>query len=647
MSIISEWVGRAFASSNQCSFYTASADGSVKVVAVESGYVRVSADDGVTWSDVLTTQINGAYIDVSPGGTGIAILIWSDNDPELRISGDTGATWKTVTGLNPQTVAVSDGAAVTVYAQYGAGQYLQRSADGGATWANLTAAGVSTWGCVSVSADGSRIIACPYNQPIVVSDDSGTTWYTSDSPSLAWSIIESSPDGLVAVAGVTGSGAVYKTVNGGLTWSALSGFDPAATVDHIGVSSNGSVVITCKVNYPLTIMYSDDGGATSQALAPPESVYQIYLSRFSYSSATGEIGFTGKFDDTLWLGKSSGYQLDVTWGVGFDAAATLTVVTASFLSDLGDMRLAETSGELIFGSAFYGTISIDGGVGLTALLSSAVLVTDVAMPDLACQLLIGASFSLSAELPLPDCLADFAVGGVYSSEMTAAMVLLDAEIAVGRNFFFAASTKLCFVAASMQIGPVFSGAISTALAVPSASFAQLGWFGLESQLTAVWLDAMMRFEGGEAYEAWVVNAATAGHARYERYGFNSLAQFRGVVLAGKADGLYVCDAADDAGEELLGVVTTGITDMDAPNRKYVPDAVIDCEGTGAFALTVYSDSGVARVYDVNIDHTGLHQNKRVKLAKGISSRYWSASLNLPPGISLSSVTLRVNARQRS
>jgi uncharacterized repeat protein (TIGR03803 family) len=125
--------------------------------------------------------------------------------------------WQFVTcSSNAQTivaVATADYSTPTVSSLY-------LSTDGGHSWSEV---GLSeNWRSAAMSADGTKIVAVSYNPSrVYISTDSGQHWAlsTSFTDTYLWSVA-SSADGNVLFA-ATDDGNIYRSVDGGVSWSAM------------------------------------------------------------------------------------------------------------------------------------------------------------------------------------------------------------------------------------------------------------------------------------------------------------------------------------------------------------------------------------------------------------------------------------------
>lgn len=320
---------------------------------------------------------------------------------------------------------------------------------------------------------------------------------------------------------------------------------------------------------------------------------------------------------------------------------------SAFVSDLA---WPELSGSITVGDSYSASLPVSGnGIGLLATLDSATLSFTVAPVELQATLFMGFVVELSTVSAAAGFVGALDLPVAFSGTLVSCGVALDATLSIGTAFSFVATANPVTLSASYLLGSLFSAdLVAAGVRLNSGSLVTDLVFAGSLVSAMPWLSADLRIDGGGSVEVWLVNARTRGIAQYSDYPFQSFALLgNGLLLAGATDGLYLMDSTTDAGKEIAGVVEVGTSDMGSATVKYVTDAVLDCEGSGDLSLSIISDGGKIREYSTSIDHQGLQQNRRVKLAKGIKSRYWSARLSLPVGVSVASLELRPDATRRS
>ena len=129
------------------------------------GYVYRSADEGATWARVGAERTPGLLT-----AAGARLLLTRDGTAAGERSADGGATWASH-GTQLYTAARNtDGVTLA-----GALQTVQRSTDGGTTFAAIPQAAIGFGGTFSVGACGSVLFVTRFDT-VVRSDDGGLTW---------------------------------------------------------------------------------------------------------------------------------------------------------------------------------------------------------------------------------------------------------------------------------------------------------------------------------------------------------------------------------------------------------------------------------------------------------------------------------------
>ena len=200
--------------------------------AQSSSYSPWSQITGKAHGTTGDARIYNTQVQVSTGGVYI-----TGAGQNLYVSIDSGATWtdRTIADSDPNHTydyTLSDNGALLIAKYSGASNTsidapLLISTDAGAHWTHHTSEGIYSWNTVSISEDGSRILAIGY--------DSENTRHA------------------------------FSSTNGGITWSEL--LIPHAKIEQtISVSNDGLTLATIAPNTALGntnyLYISTDGGAT-------------------------------------------------------------------------------------------------------------------------------------------------------------------------------------------------------------------------------------------------------------------------------------------------------------------------------------------------------------------------------------------------
>ena len=203
----------------------------------------ISTDNGTTWT-ADTSLHSGAIASV----TVIGQKVYASTSTGIYVSSDNGKTWNAINGgvMNTAypTMLVQSGSNLISATQESGKVFL--SSDNGTTWKNV---GQNLPALASLTASGSNVVAGIYNG-VYISTDNGETWANKtdtliDINALAsvgtdvfagrylWPVNSFSPP--------TAPGGVFRSTDGGLTWSPFSSglpFNPsvyAPAVNSIAV----------------------------------------------------------------------------------------------------------------------------------------------------------------------------------------------------------------------------------------------------------------------------------------------------------------------------------------------------------------------------------------------------------------------------
>lgn len=188
---------------------------------------------GGQWIDSLALSSRGT---VKSSADGQRLLAASDDEGDglggkLYVSVNGGSSWAT-TSLrlrNPRIAMSEDGRTMMAGSRYSSADgesALYLSTDGGETWRPQPALGVSHWSGLSVSPDGSHLMAAAnvgfsyfVSHPLWVSTDRGATWTVGawTSQGRSWDAVAQSADGQRMYAGQTQS--FCRSTDAGMNWT--------------------------------------------------------------------------------------------------------------------------------------------------------------------------------------------------------------------------------------------------------------------------------------------------------------------------------------------------------------------------------------------------------------------------------------------
>ena len=236
--------------SNSNSIYVATGDGSGYEFnndfwgGVYTAGVLHSGDGGTTWSpafpDIPQSQQNIIQrLVISPFDK--KILIGATRDGLYRTT-DGGATIKKVSSAHCYDIEWKPGDANTVYA--GGDGVLYRSADKGATWTAVkTGVGSSRMSIEVCAASPNTVYAIGVGSGFFRSDDGGTTWTAKTYPSgagfygyydLAFCCSQSNANALLA-----GGLNTVKSTDGGVSWTAADNWSSYTAPNYVHADKHG------------------------------------------------------------------------------------------------------------------------------------------------------------------------------------------------------------------------------------------------------------------------------------------------------------------------------------------------------------------------------------------------------------------------
>ena len=121
--------------------------------------------------------------------------------------------------------------------------------------------------------------------------------------------------------------------------------------------------------------------------------------------------------------------------------------------------------------------------------------------------------------------------------------------------------------------------------------------------------------------AWVLNTESGGITNYSNFGFTSMAFHNGVLYATSAEGLFELGADNDAGRSIDASSKTGFLDFGTESKKRISDMYIGYTGTDLECDIETFDKQVY-TYGLEPRENAVPHNNRLKVGRGLSSRYW-------------------------
>lgn len=133
--------------------------------------------------------------------------------------------------------------------------------------------------------------------------------------------------------------------------------------------------------------------------------------------------------------------------------------------------------------------------------------------------------------------------------------------------------------------------------------------------------------------AWVLNTETAALSQYDNFAFDSLAYADGKLYAACIDGIYVLEGLDDEGKGIDAEIVSGFTDLGDQHTKHAGSMYFGYTSDGPIEIDVdtYGSRHAKQTYELEQRDLLAPRNNRVKLGKGLSSRYWRVAVRNKDG----------------
>lgn len=246
---------------------------------------------------------NGVRVTKSDTGRVRTILVHPGNPDVVYVLTSGGGLWKTTNFLSPrpdwsvktdQVLGVAGGAvafggsANTLYLgsgdpfDGGVGGFVTKSTNGGDSWARSVKVGGSTT-VMDVKVDsssGTDLVFVATNAGLFRSTDAGATYQVSgpvlrNQPFLAWSLAHTAGAWLVSIQEFDGGGGIYRSIDRGATWRAVSlGTRDVGRITLAVGEPGDAVVYAFAANAgdgaQKDLFRSSDGGQTWKALGLPK-----------------------------------------------------------------------------------------------------------------------------------------------------------------------------------------------------------------------------------------------------------------------------------------------------------------------------------------------------------------------------------------
>jgi hypothetical protein len=207
------------------------------------------------------------------------------------------------------------------------------------------------------------------------------------------------------------------------------------------------------------------------------------------------------------------------------------------------------------------------------------------------------------------------------AETLAAAAGVSATVADGVEAGATASANALLTDASLAnklvLAIVADGAILTELVTPNAILAALA-------ADSAQFDVLITING-EAFVAWVANAETYAHSRYENFNFNSMCRLGNRYYGANDEGIFLLEGENDGGDPIQYFATLPTTEFGHSGMKRVPRVYMGFSNAGDMRLKVVTPTGAEFVYRFEPSAPGYPECRAV-LGKGIKCRYFTFDL---------------------
>lgn len=246
-----------------------SENGQIILAAPSESNLRLSTDSGASWVSKESSRSWRSCDMSGDGATQVAAQTTSGVSAYLYISTNSGISWGTETDgavYGFISARVSNNGLNSIAAVGGASSSDVYMRSGGGSWNSVTVPSASYYG--SAVNDSGHMMVCG-NSMLLTSTDGGLNWTNrnSEAGSRNWrgAAISSSGQIMVASVGGTSGGYIYRSVNGGASWTALTAFGSRVWWG-IAMSSDGQTIAAVNNDSGGQLWLSEDGGDTASVV---------------------------------------------------------------------------------------------------------------------------------------------------------------------------------------------------------------------------------------------------------------------------------------------------------------------------------------------------------------------------------------------
>jgi hypothetical protein len=276
----------------------------------------------------------------------------------------------------------------------------------------------------------------------------------------------------------------------------------------------------------------------------------------------------------------------------FEATDTITHESTTSYTDVAKVwdSFVELSREVTLESSVTATESIDPGVIYNQLVADTATASDI--------LITGQEEFITDSITITDTI---------TPDLEATELLTDIASATDEQIWWALQTEELQATATGTESFNFEGSIYSEILSDTANI----------------IDGIWAKDFGAI--AWTMNTQSGGLTNYDNFGFNSIAFHDGVLYATSPEGLFELNADKDEGRDIAAHTKGGFLDFGSDNKKRVSDIFIGCTGND-IECEVETFDKQAYTYGMEYRDVDTPYNNRIKIGRGLSSRWWRFTL---------------------
>lgn len=268
----------------------------------------------------------------------------------------------------------------------------------------------------------------------------------------------------------------------------------------------------------------------------------------------------------------------------------------------------------------------------STVVSSAAITSEASFTNEATPLVSAASATSSIEAATTHAIASLVSAASSSSSTIVGLFESRISSAAATSVASAARAAYASITSSSVVSSnvAFAGSVTSATASASAD-------SLSSTLiTTVSNLGLVSRSSGRSYvlfrdpnqTAYVINTETEALSTYKNFSFNSITYVDGVAYAACHDGFYELRGPNDDGVGINSQLVSGFFDMNDQQKKHVGSVYLGytCDGPMTVSTETYGAGHAVQTNELDQRDALAPRNNRVKLGKGLNSRYWRLTI---------------------